>query len=117
MARWGRTTDIEWVYRVKSAPSTLYRSDHAIPTSSISRDLPAATTVELPEGTTAADIASIEAIRQPMGVGDNGAPVTVTSINRAFFLDQAYLPQPSAVTWSGSVGLTPSQPSGILWHP
>ncbi|MGI8333805.1 hypothetical protein ACRYCC_27975 [Actinomadura scrupuli] len=103
--------------RLKSAPATLYRSDHSIATSSIARDLPAATTVELPEGTTAADISSIEAIRQPMGAGDNGAPVTVTSINRAFFLDRAYYPQPSALTWTGSAGLTPAQPSAVLWHP
>jgi hypothetical protein len=102
--------------RLKSAPSRLYRSDHAIPMSSIARDLPAATTVELPEGTTSADILSVEAIRQPMGAGDNGAPVTVTSINRAFFLDRAYLPQPSALTWAGSVGLTPAQPTGVLWR-
>jgi hypothetical protein len=101
--------------RLKSAPSTLYRSDHGTATSSIARDDPAATTVELPEGTTAADIASVEAIRQPMGAGDNGAPVTVTSINRAFFLDRAYLPQPSAFTWTGSVDLTPARPSGVLW--
>ncbi|MBC6461841.1 hypothetical protein [Actinomadura sp. HBU206391] len=102
--------------RLKADPATLYRSDHAVPTSSIARDLPAATTVELPEGTTAADIASVEAIRQPMGTGDNGAPATVTSINRAFFLDRAYRPQSSAITWTGSVELTPAQPTGALWH-
>lgn len=102
--------------RLKSDPSTLYRSDHGLPTSSIARDVPAATTVELPEGTTAADISGIEAIRQPMGAGDNGAPVTVTSINRAFFLDRAYLPQPSAVTWTGSVRLAPGQATGVLWR-
>jgi hypothetical protein len=102
--------------RLKDDPATLYRSDHAIPTSSIARDLPAATTVELPEGTTAADIASVEAIRQPMGAGDNGAPATVTSINRAFFLDRAYRPQPSAITWTGSVDLTAAQPNGVLWR-
>ncbi|GAA2098562.1 hypothetical protein GCM10009780_46900 [Actinomadura alba] len=103
--------------RLKSDPATLYRSDHSVPGSAIERDLPAATTVELPEGTTAADIASIEAIRQPMGAGDNGAPVTVTSINRAFFLDRAYLPQQSAVSWAGSVALTAAQSSAVLWRP
>jgi hypothetical protein len=102
--------------RLKGDPATLYRSDHSVPTSSIARDDPAATTVELPEGTTADDIASIEAIRQPMGAGDNGAPTTVTSINRAFFLDQNYLPQESTVAWTGAVALTPAQPTAVLWQ-
>jgi hypothetical protein len=101
--------------RLKDDPGTLYRSDHAVPSWSIERDLPAASTIELPEGTTVADIASIEAIRQPMGAGDNGAPVSVTSINRAFFLDTGYLPQASAVTWSGSVPLTQDAPTAVLW--
>jgi hypothetical protein len=101
--------------RLKSDPAKLYRSDHSVPTSSIARDDPAATTIELPAGTTGADIASIEAIRQPMGAGDNGAPATVTSINRAFFLDEDYLPQASFATWTGSVTLTPGQPTAVLW--
>jgi hypothetical protein len=103
--------------RLKSDQAKLYRSDHSVPTSSIARDDPAATTIELPTGTTAGDIASIEAIRQPMGVGDNGAPATATSINRAFFLDENYLPQASFVTWSGSITLTAAQPSVVLWRP
>jgi hypothetical protein len=102
--------------RLKSDPATLYRSDHSVPTSSIARDDPAATTVELPEGTTGDDIASIDAIRQPMGEGDNGAPTTVTSINRGFFLDRSYLPRASFVTWTGSITLTPAQPTAVLWQ-
>jgi hypothetical protein len=101
--------------RLKRDPAKLYRSDHSVPTSSIARDDPAATTIELPAGTTSADIASIEAIRQPMGAGDNGAPATVTSINRAFFLGDDYLPQASFATWSGSVTLTAGQPTAVLW--
>jgi hypothetical protein len=102
--------------RLTSDPAKLYRSDHSVPTSSIARDDPAATTIELPEGTTSADIASIEAIRQPMGAGDNGAPATVTSINRAFFLDEDYLPRASFVTWTGSVALTAARPTAVLWQ-
>jgi len=102
--------------RLRSDPAKLYRSDHSVPTSSIARDDPAATTIELPEGTTSADIASIEAIRQPMGTGDNGAPATVTSINRAFFLGVDYLPQASFVTWTGSATLTAAQPTAVLWQ-
>jgi hypothetical protein len=103
--------------RLKSDPSRLYRSDHDQPTWSIDRDGPVATTVELPAGTQASDIASVEAIRRPIGLGDNGAPATVTSLNRGFFLDGAYLPQQSFLTWKGSVTLTPGDPSGVLWRP
>jgi hypothetical protein len=92
----------------------VYRSDHLTPDWSIQRDLPAATTVELPAGTTPADIASIDAIRVPVGK-DTGVPVTVTNINRAFFLDANYLPQTSFISWSGSVTLTPTSPRATLW--
>ncbi|MFB4303443.1 hypothetical protein [Actinomadura sp. NTSP31] len=103
--------------RLKSDPSRLYRSDHDQPTWSIDRDGPVATTVELPEGTAASDIASVEAIRRPIGLGDNGAPATVTAIKRGFFLDSSYLPQKSFLDWTGSVTLTPQSPSGVLWRP
>ncbi|TYK49509.1 hypothetical protein FXF68_17345 [Actinomadura decatromicini] len=103
--------------RLKRDPGTLYRSDHSTPSWSIERDLPAATTVELPAGAKVADIASVEAVRQPMGAGDNGAPATVTSINRGFFLDAGYLPQASGIAWKGSVTLTPASPSAVLWKP
>ncbi|GAA2576055.1 hypothetical protein SMC26_12625 [Actinomadura fulvescens] len=103
--------------RLKRDPSKLYRSDHDEPTWSIERDGPAATTVELPQGTTVADIASIEAIRRPVGIGDNGAPATVTSINRGFFLRSGYLPQRSAISWTGSLTLTPQSPTATLWRP
>jgi hypothetical protein len=101
--------------RLKDDPSKLYRSDHQEPTWSVERDGPAATTVELPQGTTVDDIASIEAIRQPVGAGDNGAPSTVTNLHRGFFLDESYLPQESAITWTGSVTLTPETPTATIW--
>ncbi|TDD70337.1 hypothetical protein [Actinomadura rubrisoli] len=103
--------------RLKSGPSRLYRSDHDQPTWSIERDGAVAGTVELPEGTAVSDIASVEALRRPVGLGDNGAPATVTSINRGFFLDAAYRPRPSGVTWSGSVTVTRERPSAVLWRP
>lgn len=103
--------------RLKSDPSRLYRSDHDEPTWSIDRDGAVATTVELPEGTRVSDIAGIEALRRPTGTGDNGAPATVTSINRGFFLDDSFLPQPSSVEWKGSVTLTQANPSAVLWRP
>ncbi|NKZ05023.1 hypothetical protein [Actinomadura latina] len=103
--------------RLKSDPSRLYRSDHDEPTWAIDRDGAVATTVELPEGTRVSDIASIEAVRRPTGLGDNGAPATVTSVNRGFFLDESYLPQPSSIAWTGSVTLTPANPSAVIWRP
>jgi hypothetical protein len=93
---------------------TVYRSDHLTPDWSIQRDLPAATTIELPAGTTSADIARIVAIRVPVGK-DTGVPVTVTDVNRAFLLDATYSPQASFVSWSGSVTLTQASPSEVLW--
>ncbi|MDP9296719.1 MAG: hypothetical protein M3O88_08525, partial [Actinomycetota bacterium] len=90
-------------------------SDHLTPDWSIQRDLPAATTIELPAGTSAADIARIVAIRVPVGK-DTGVPVTVTDINRAFFLDGSYSPQASFVSWSGSVTLTQASPRKTLWN-
>ena len=101
--------------RLKSDPSVLYRSDHLTSGWAIQRDLPAATTVELPYGTTAADIASIEAIRVTSGSKDSGVGVTMTAINRGLLLDMGYLPQASFMTWSGSVTLTPSSPAAVLW--
>ncbi|WP_395955808.1 hypothetical protein [Actinomadura sp. 3N508] len=103
--------------RLKDDPSTLYRSDHDQPTWSIDRDGAVATTVELPEGTTVSDIASIEALRRPTGTGDNGAPATVTSLNRGFFLDGSYLPQPSSIGWKGTVTVTQEAPSAVVWRP
>jgi len=100
--------------RLRGDP-TLYRSDHAQLSWAIARDDPAATTVELPLGTTPADIAEVLAIRQPMDVTDNGAPVTVTSVNRAFFLGVNYLPAASFLALRTNQVLTVEQPTATLW--
>ena len=101
--------------RLTADPSVLYRSDHSMSDWAIQRDLPAATTVELPGGTTAADIGSIEAIRTTSGKKDTGVSVTMTGINRGFFLDSGFLPQPSFVTWLGSATLTQASPIATIW--
>jgi hypothetical protein len=93
---------------------TVYLSNHVDPTWSLQRDDPAATTVELPAGTTADDIAEITAHRVVVGT-DTGASVRVTGIDRAFLLDQAYLPQASFLSWTGDVRLTADQPTAVLW--
>ncbi len=94
--------------------STTYTSNHDIAFWTINRDGPAATTVELPRGTTARDVVSISVRRVPLGT-DNGATLTVTSIDRAFFLRRSYLPRPSFVHWHGSKILTTSVPTAELW--
>ena len=93
---------------------TLYRSDHLTADWAIQRDLPAATTVELPVGTTTADISRVLAIRTTSGKKDTGASVTVRAINLGFFLDASYLPRPSVLSWTGPVVLTPTSPSAVL---
>jgi hypothetical protein len=94
---------------------TVYLSNHLNPTWSLQRDDPAATTVELPAGTTVADIAEVSVHRVVVGT-DNGAPIHVTSINRGFVLGSDYLPQQSFLTWTGDVVLDGATPSAVLWR-
>lgn len=58
-------------------------------------------------------MASLLAVHS-LSAPDSGASQTVTAVNRAFFLDPDYLPQPSFFSWHGSVTLTPAQPQAIL---
>jgi hypothetical protein len=93
---------------------TTYTSNHGIVFWSINRDGPAATTVELPVGITAADVASISVRRVPLST-DDGAPLEVTRISRGFFLRSSYLPGPSFLSWHGDVSLTTGSPTAQLW--
>ena len=93
---------------------TIYRSDHSLSVLSIQRDDPAATTVKLPAGTTAADIDQILVLRVVNGT-DPGYSVHVTGVERAFFLAENFLPQPSFLAWNGSITLTAASPSAVLW--
>jgi hypothetical protein len=103
--------------RLRAAPDRVYRSDHGLTGISVFRDGPAATTVELPAGTTARDVLSVEAIRAPdPNNPDNGSPVTVTALHRGFLLDRAYLPGRSFVRWTGTATLTQAQPAAVLWR-
>jgi hypothetical protein len=92
-----------------------YPSNHGIPDESIQRDDPAATTVELPPGANPGTVAAIEALAVPVGAPSDYA-ITVSAIDRGFFLSRAFLPRPSFVRWSGSVTLTPAQPAAVLWR-
>jgi len=94
---------------------TIYPSHHTDPTWSLQRDDPAATTVELPAGTTASDIAEVSVHRIVVGL-DTGAAVHVTAIQRGFLLGADYLPQPSFLSWSGDIVLDAGTTSAVLWH-
>jgi hypothetical protein len=100
-----------------------YTSHHDVPDWSIQRDDPAATTIELPPGTESADVAAVKAIAVP--VAKTSAPpapapadyaIHVRRINRGFLLDDAFLPQPSFLRWTGDAVLTPASPEAVLWQ-
>ena len=100
-----------------------YTSNHDIPDWSIQRDIPAATTVELPPGTTAADIEAIKVFAVPVDSNPNDATpapndytIHFTYMNRAFFLDSNYLPGSSFIDWSGDVVLTPQNSEAVVWQ-
>ena len=97
---------------------TWYTSNHNVPDWSIQRDIPAATTVELPPGTTRDNIEAIKAVAVPVGGGQAPSDYRIdfTDINRAFFLASNYLPSSSFIDWSGDVVLTPNQPEGVVWQ-
>jgi hypothetical protein len=112
---------LDWVglsigVRLKGDP-TLYRSDHLFPDRSIQRDLPAATTVQLPPGTQASDIEEITAIRVPATSVDPGSAIEVQAVNRAFFLGRDDRPQSSFLTGSTPATLTPDSPTAVIYHP
>jgi hypothetical protein len=95
---------------------TTYSSSHDDGFLTLDRDGPAATTVELPAGTTPADVASISVRRVVVPLAaDTGASLTVTAVQRAFFLGSSYLPQPSFVHWHGSLVLTTASPTAQVW--
>jgi hypothetical protein len=93
---------------------TVYLSNHVDPTWSIQRDDPAATTVELPPGTTLDDITEVSVHRIVVGV-DTGAPVHVTHLGRGFLLGQDYLPGTGLLDWTGDVELSGTTPSAAIW--
>jgi hypothetical protein len=92
-----------------------YESHHGEPTWSIQRDDPAASTVELPPGTSASDVEAVKAFAVPVGTPPADWRIDVSSVNRGFFLGAAYLPEPSFLTWRGSAVLTPAQPEIVIW--
>jgi hypothetical protein len=96
-----------------------YASNHGVPDWSIQRDIPAATTVELPPGKGPDDVAAIRAVAVGVPGSSGAAPadyaITVTAINRAFFLGDRFRPEPSFVRWRGSEVLTPARPEAVIW--
>jgi hypothetical protein len=110
---------LDWVglsigVRLKGDP-TVYRSDHLFPDRSIQRDLPAATTVQLPPGTQPSDIDQITAIRVPATSVDPGSAINVKAINRAFFLGGDDQPRKSFLSGATPATLTPANPTAVLY--
>ena len=94
-----------------------YSSHHGEPTWSIERDDPAATTIELPPGTTAEDVEAVRAVAVPVGTPPADWRIDVTSLNRGFFLGEDYLPGASFLSRRGTAALTPAQPTAVIWSP
>lgn len=99
-----------------------YLSHHDVADWSVQRDIPAATTVELPAGTRAGDVEAIKALAVPVdrdGAGPGAPPaewsVSVRAIHRGFMLDRSYRPASSFVEWAGSETLTPARPEAVIW--
>jgi hypothetical protein len=92
-----------------------YQSNHGVPDWSIQRDDPAATTIELPPGTTRADIAAVKAVAVPVGAVPDYR-ITVTGLHRGFLLRRSFLPGKPLLDWSGTVTLTPTAPEAVLWR-
>jgi hypothetical protein len=94
-----------------------YLANHGVPDWSIQRDDPAATTVELPPGSTPADVEAIKATAVPVGApAPSDYRIELTAINRSFMLGATYLPGASFVRWNGSETLTPARPEVVLWR-
>jgi hypothetical protein len=92
-----------------------FHSDHLIAIVTIQHDGPAATTVELPLGTTLADLQSISVRRVPFGA-DDASTTTVTELQRAFFLTKRYLPGPSLAPVHDIVVLSTASPTALIWE-
>jgi len=93
------------------------RGDRGIPGRAATRDVPVATTVELPAGVTADDVVRVLGFRvdtQP-SFPDPGSTVTVTGLARGFTFDDGYLPRPSFVTSTRRVVLPQDGSGAVLW--
>jgi hypothetical protein len=98
---------------VRLADGRVYRSDHGRPSWAIARDDPAATTVELPAGAVPAEVL----VERVPAAGDNLAAVTVSDVNRAFFLDANRLPQGSLIAVHDlNVQVTAAAPVATVWR-
>ncbi|MYW00806.1 hypothetical protein GT354_21470 [Streptomyces sp. SID3343] len=100
--------------RLKGDP-TLYRSDRGRVDWSLQRDDPAATTVRLPAGTKAADIAEVVVYRTVAGT-DPGSTVTVNGVNRAFLLGADDRPGRPLPIKAVSATLTAAAPEAVLYR-
>ncbi len=110
----GSWVGVALAIRLKNG-TTWYSSHHNQASWSIQRDVPAATTVELPAGTSPDDVAEIKAVAVPVNTPPSYT-ITFTDINRGFFLDTDYRPMTSFIDWAGAIKLTPNQPEATIWR-
>jgi hypothetical protein len=92
-----------------------YQSNHGVADWSLQRDDPAATTIELPPGTTRGAVAAVKAVAVPVGVVPDYR-ITVTGLHRGFMLRRSFLPGRSLLNWTGTVTLSPTAPEAVLWR-
>jgi hypothetical protein len=92
-----------------------YQSNHGVADWSLQRDDPAATTIELPPGTSRGDIAAVKAVAVPVGVVPDYR-ITVTGLHRGFMLRRSFLPGKPLLNWTGTVTLSPTAPEAVLWR-
>lgn len=97
-----------------------FTSNHDVPDWSIQRDDPAATTIELPPGTSRDDVTAIKAIAVPVGTTAASPPadyrIAVTALRRGFLLRRDFLPGKPLLNWTGNVTLSAAAPEAVLWR-
>jgi hypothetical protein len=99
---------------------TWYASNHGVADWSIQRDIPAATTVELPPGKAAEDVEAVKAVAVPVpgegGLAPTDYRIQVTSLNRGFLLGRDFLTGASFLSGRPGAVLTPAQPEAVIWQ-
>jgi hypothetical protein len=59
-------------------------------------------------------VESISVRRVPVGT-DDASTLTVTRLQRAFFLRRGYRPESSFAAWHGTATLTTGSPTKVIW--
>lgn len=90
---------------------TVYSSDHQVDSLRIQSEGWRRGTVELPPGTTGAQVESLT-FATYAGKNQPGCALVLTDVRKAFFLDHGYVPGANVITWQGEQTLRPDATSG-----